>query len=213
MPGVNLLTQVSEASALRLADEIARMRSLGDLIIVSVHWGPNWGYEIPEEQRSFAHALIDKADVSLIHGHSSHHVKAMEVYRNRLILYGCGDFLNDYEGISGYEEYRDDLALMYFADLDLENRELCNLEIVPLQIRNFQLVRPSKEDICWMQQTLDRESRKLGAGVELRPNRASYSLLESGPSARIAGLRQRAAAPGRVSAPETAGVSRSLPRL
>jgi poly-gamma-glutamate capsule biosynthesis protein CapA/YwtB (metallophosphatase superfamily) len=170
MPGVNLLTQVSEASALRLADEIARMRSSGDLIIVSVHWGPNWGYEIPEEQRSFAHTLIDKADVSIIHGHSSHHLKAMEVYRNRLILYGCGDFLNDYEGISGYEEYRDDLTLMYFADLDLENRELCNLEIIPLQIRNFQLVRPSKEDICWIQQTLDRESRKLGAGVELRPN-------------------------------------------
>jgi hypothetical protein len=42
----------------------------------------------------------------------------MEVYHSRLILYGCGDFINDYEGIRGYEEYRDDLALMYFADIE-----------------------------------------------------------------------------------------------
>jgi poly-gamma-glutamate capsule biosynthesis protein CapA/YwtB (metallophosphatase superfamily) len=52
------------------------------------------------------------------HGHSSHHTKAIEIYRSRLILYGCGDFLNDYEGIGGYEEFRDDLALMYFPDMD-----------------------------------------------------------------------------------------------
>jgi poly-gamma-glutamate capsule biosynthesis protein CapA/YwtB (metallophosphatase superfamily) len=31
---------------------------------------------------------------------------AIEGYRDRLILYGCGDFLNDYEGIKGYEEFR-----------------------------------------------------------------------------------------------------------
>jgi len=166
--GVNLLTEISEASAVRVANEIARVARPGDLIIVSVHWGPNWGYEIPHEHRSFAHALIDRADVSIIHGHSSHHPKAVEVYRNRLILYGCGDFINDYEGISGYEEFRDDLVLMYFAAVEPAG-SLAALEIVPLQIRNFKLVRPSKQDICWMQQTLDRESRKLGARIALNP--------------------------------------------
>ena len=139
-----------------------------DLIIVSVHWGPNWGYEIPHEHRSFAHALIDRADVSIIHGHSSHHPKAVEVYRNRLILYGCGDLINDYEGIRGYEEFRDDLVLMYFSEVAPAGT-LAALEIVPLQIRNFKLVRPSKQDICWMQQTLDRESRKFGARIALNP--------------------------------------------
>ena len=155
---------------MQVADEIARAKRSGDLIIVSVHWGPNWGYGIPDEQRRFAHALVDRADVSIIHGHSSHHPKAIEVYRDRLILYGCGDFLNDYEGIEGYEQYRDDLVLMSFADIDLANGDLTALEIVPLQIRHFQLIRPSKEDICWMQQTLDRESRQFGAGVALSPD-------------------------------------------
>jgi poly-gamma-glutamate capsule biosynthesis protein CapA/YwtB (metallophosphatase superfamily) len=166
-PGVNLLTEISENSVSRVAEKIARVRGPGELVVVSVHWGPNWGYDIPEAQRSFAHMLIDRAGVSIVHGHSSHHPKAIEVYRDHLILYGCGDFLNDYEGISGYEKYRDDLVLMYFADMDSAGI-LTALEIVPLQIRKFQLVYPSKNDVCWMQQTLDRESRNFNAGVEMR---------------------------------------------
>jgi len=163
--GVNLLPYLSEASAARISQQIARVRRHGDLIIVSVHWGPNWGYEIPCDQTRFAHALIDQADVSIVHGHSSHHAKAVEVYRNRLILYGCGDFLNDYEGIKGYEEYRDDLALMYFADIEPASKELIALELVPLQIRRFQLVRCSKQDIDWLQRILDRESQRFSTHV------------------------------------------------
>ncbi len=166
--GVNLLNGISEANASRVAGKIAHIRTAGDLVVVSVHWGPNWGYEIPQEYQIFAHTLIDQADVSIIHGHSSHHPKALEIYRNRPILYSCGDFLNDYEGISGYEEYRDDLVLMYFVDFDMTNYELSGLEIVPLQIRRFQLVRPSKEDVGWVRQTLDREYRRFGIAVALR---------------------------------------------
>ncbi len=154
---------------LEVAEDIARTRRPDDLVVVSMHWGVNWSYEIPDAQRRFAHALIDRTNVSVIHGHSSHHPKAIEVYRDRLILYGCGDFLNDYEGIEGYQEYRNNLVLMYFADIEPAG-SLAALEIVPLQIRNFQLVRPCKEDICWMQQTMDRQSRKFGAGVALSPD-------------------------------------------
>jgi poly-gamma-glutamate capsule biosynthesis protein CapA/YwtB (metallophosphatase superfamily) len=166
-PGVNLLTEISEEAVSRVTEEIARVHGPDDLVIASVHWGPNWGYGVPDAQRRFAHTLIDRAGVSIVHGHSSHHPKAIEVYRGRLILYGCGDFLNDYEGISGYEKYRDDLVLMYFADIDPAGT-LAALEIVPLQIRKFQLVYPSKDDICWMQHTLDRESRIFDASVEMR---------------------------------------------
>lgn len=166
-PGVNLLTDVSEAGAASVADQIARVKQPGDQVIVAVHWGENWGYAVPDQHRRFAHALIDKAGVAVIHGHSSHHPKAIEIYRDRLILYGCGDFLNDYEGIRGYEQYRDDLVLMYFADIETAGR-LAALELVPLQIRNFQLVRPSEQDVAWIQQTLDRESRKFGAAISRR---------------------------------------------
>jgi len=167
--GVNILKDLSEIGASQIAEQIARVKQPRDAVIVSLHWGPNWGYEIPDEQRRLAHALIERAGVSIIHGHSSHHAKAIEVYRDRLILYGCGDFLNDYEGIRGREEYRGDLASMYFADISPDGT-LAALEIVPLQLRKFQLIRPPPLDISWMQQVLDRESRPFGAGVTLHPH-------------------------------------------
>ena len=167
LAGINVVDELSRRDAARIAEEIERARRPGDVIVVSMHWGPNWGYEIAQAERRFAHALIEDAGVSIVHGHSSHHAKGIEVYRNRLILYGCGDFLNDYEGIRGHEEYRDDLALMYFAAVDAASADVAGLEIVPLQIRNFRLVRPSRRDVEWLQQTLDRESRKLGARVAL----------------------------------------------
>jgi len=168
-PGVNLLTRLSKADALRAAEYILSVKRPGDLAVVSLHWGSNWGYKIPAEQQLFARTLIDSANVSIVHGHSSHHAKAIEVYHKRLILYGCGDFLNDYEGIRRYEEYRGDLALMYFADIEPATGNLAALEIIPLQIRNFQLNRPSSQDVEWMQQTLRRECLRFGTGIVLYP--------------------------------------------
>ncbi len=166
-PGVNLLPDLSKASALMAVDQIAATRKPGDLTIVSIHWGSNWGYHILDEQAVFARTLIDKAGVSIVHGHSSHHPMPIEVYRDRLILYGCGDFLNDYEGIRGYEHYRGDLTLMYFVDLDPKSGDLVALTLVPLQIRNFRLTIPSREDIAWIQSTLDRECQEFGTKVRL----------------------------------------------
>jgi poly-gamma-glutamate synthesis protein (capsule biosynthesis protein) len=105
--------------------------------------------------------------VSVVHGHSSHHPKAIEVYQGRLILYGSGDFLNDYEGVAGYESYRNDLALMYFADIGAEDGTLCRLQMTVFQIRKFQLDKASRQDAQWMQETLDRESRPSGTRVTM----------------------------------------------
>ncbi|MFB9266336.1 CapA family protein [Bradyrhizobium erythrophlei] len=163
--GINLLPDLCEASAFEVADQVNALRRPDDLIVVSIHWGSNWGYRIPDEQRIFARALIDKAGVSIVHGHSSHHPRAIEVYRGGLILYGCGDFLNDYEGISGYERYRDDLAVMYFADLDPVNGSLQALKLVPLQIKNFRLSIPSPRDVEWVRQALDETCQQFGTRV------------------------------------------------
>jgi len=180
-PGINLLPDLCEVSALQLANQVMAIRRPGDLIVVSIHWGSNWGYHIPDEQKVFARALIDEAGVSIVHGHSSHHPRAIEIYRDRLILYGCGDFLNDYEGIRGYERYRDDLALMYFADLDPASGSLRALKLAPLQIKNFRLSNPSWRDIEWIQQTLDGECQQFGTRVILDSER---QLVVIGPRVR-----------------------------
>lgn len=169
--GVNLLTALSEAGVTVITQQVAEVRQPNDVVVVSIHWGPNWGYAVDEDQRRFARELIDRAGVSVIYGHSSHHAKAIEVYKNRLILYGCGDFLNDYEGIRGYDEFRGDLVVMYFADIDPASGNLLALELVPLNIRRFQLIHASSDDAEWLRQTLDRESRRFGSRVEPTPHR------------------------------------------
>jgi poly-gamma-glutamate synthesis protein (capsule biosynthesis protein) len=162
--GVALLPDLSRSAADAVAQQVEQIRTPGDIVVVSIHWGPNWGYEIPDEQRSFAHRLLDQANVSIVHGHSSHHPKALEVYKDRLVLYGCGDFINDYEGIAGHEEFRGDLAVMYFITVEAGGR-LAEAEMVPLRIQRFRLNHASAEEATWLQQTLDRESAKFGARV------------------------------------------------
>jgi poly-gamma-glutamate synthesis protein (capsule biosynthesis protein) len=127
--------------------------------VVSIHWGSNWGYQVPASHVQFAHALID-GGVDLVYGHSSHHIRPVEVYRNRLILYGCGDFINDYEGIPGYEAYRGDLSVMYLPRLNAASGELEALTLVPFQMRRLQLRHASLADAEWLQTVLNRESRQ-----------------------------------------------------
>lgn len=164
--GVAFLSEVSAAAARAVAARIAAVRRPEDLVVVSIHWGGNWGYEIPRRQRDFARVLIDDGGVDVVHGHSSHHPKGVEVHSDRLILYGCGDFLNDYEGIEGHEEVGPDLALMYFPELDPETGTLRGMVMTPMRIRKFQLQRASRDDADWLARVLDRES--VGAGVALR---------------------------------------------
>ena len=163
--GINLLRDLTDTSAKDITSRISADCRADDVVVVSVHWGPNWGYEIDSEQRKFAHTLLDSGRISVIHGHSSHHAKAIELCDSGLILYGCGDFLNDYEGISGYEHYRGDLSLMYFVSIERDTRAILGVDIVPLRVKHFQLVRPENGDVAWIQQRLDRESRKFGTRI------------------------------------------------
>jgi poly-gamma-glutamate capsule biosynthesis protein CapA/YwtB (metallophosphatase superfamily) len=103
----------------------------------------------------------------VIHRHSSHHVKGIEVYKDKLILYGCGDFLNDYEGISGYEDYRGDLSLMYLATVGPSIGHLASLRMTPMQIKHFRKQRASGADAECLRDILNREGKKLGTWGEL----------------------------------------------
>lgn len=161
-PGVNLLPDLSEVTVLRIKKDVAAIKQPGDLVLVSLHWGENWGYAIAPMERHFAHRLIDEAGIDLIYGHSSHHPKGIEVYQDRLILYGCGDFLNDYEGITGHEHYRGDLSLMYLPTFEPSSGRLASMRLVPMQIRRFQTIHAGPEDSRWLMRVLNREGEQFG---------------------------------------------------
>lgn len=166
-PGVALLPDLSEATAARVTEAFDRVARAGDLRVVSVHWGSNWGFRVPEAHRRFAHLLVD-AGVHVVHGHSSHHPRPVEVYRGRLILYGCGDLVDDYEGITGYEGFRDDLRLLHLARIDHDSGALLGLEMVPFQARRLRLWRAGARDVAWLAQTLGESCERFGTSVGVR---------------------------------------------
>jgi poly-gamma-glutamate synthesis protein (capsule biosynthesis protein) len=171
-PGLNVIESQSGDPIFSVAREIGNVKKVGDVVVVSIHWGGNWGYEIPRSQKNLAHRLIDEAGVDIVHGHSSHHVKAIEVYHERLILYGCGDFINDYEGISGYEDFRGDLAVMYFVDLSSATGKLLNLRMIPTQVKRFRVNRASEIDTQWLEGLLNREGKRFRTGAKRNADNA-----------------------------------------
>ncbi|MFE0512772.1 CapA family protein [Streptomyces sp. NPDC058964] len=156
-PGVALVPALTSEAADAVVEHVRRVRHPGDIVVVSVHWGSNWGYRVPDRQVRFAHVLVD-GGVDVVHGHSSHHPRAVEVYRERLVLHGCGDFVDDYEGITGYESYRDDLRLAYLVSVEAGTGRLAGLRMVPLRARRMRLERAPDEDRDWLRATLDRIS-------------------------------------------------------
>ena len=95
-------------------------------------------------------------------------MKGIEVYNDKLILYCCGDFLNDYEGIlDWYKEFRGDLSLMYFADLQPTTGRIVFLRMMPMQTKRFRINNGSKQDSEWLRNVLCREGDKFGTGANV----------------------------------------------
>ena len=170
-PGVDFLPRLSGAAADGLTARVQAAKRPGDVVVVSLHWGSNWGHDVARDQVRFAHRLID-GGADLIYGHSSHHPRPLEVYRGRLILYGCGDAINDYEGITGYEEFRGDLRLLYFASLAADTGTLAALRMVPMQAKNMRLRHASAADSAWLADVLNGVSRRFGSQISHQPDGA-----------------------------------------
>jgi poly-gamma-glutamate capsule biosynthesis protein CapA/YwtB (metallophosphatase superfamily) len=106
----------------RLFGQIERTRREVDLLIVSAHWGPNWGYEPPKRQIPFAHHMIDLG-ADAIFGHSGHVFRGVEIYRDRPIIYCAGDFVDDY---AVDETERNDESFIFVAEYGSRRcRRLC----------------------------------------------------------------------------------------
>ena len=88
---------------------------------------------------------------------------------DRLVLYGCGDFLNDYEGIGGHESLRSDLSLMYLAAIDPRRGRMVEARLVPMRVARFRLSRAPESDARRLCDLLN----ELGAPLMTRSELAS----------------------------------------
>ncbi|AFM18011.1 putative enzyme of poly-gamma-glutamate biosynthesis (capsule formation) [Mycolicibacterium chubuense NBB4] len=169
-PGLWLIRDPAErGSADDLAARVLALKRTGDVAIVSVHWGSNWGYGVGLSEVQFAHRLID-AGIDIVHGHSSHHPRPIELYRGKPILYGCGDVIDDYEGIGGHESYRPDLRLLYLISIDCGSGDVTALRMLPLRVRRMRLERASAIDTDWLRATMEHVSRRFDISVAAEPD-------------------------------------------
>lgn len=176
--GPGLARGAPDALAGRVGDLVSEVRQPDDILILSIHWGDNWGYPVAASHRSLAEVLVDQG-VDLVFGHSSHHPRAMAVVSSRLVLYGAGDLINDYEGIGGKQMFRPELVLGYVADIRRDGGALAGLELLPYRLHRFRLERADEAARGWLVETLDREARVFGGRVVETPQ-ASLRLLWDG---------------------------------
>ena len=126
---------------------VKHIRSVSaDFYLLSIHWGSNWGFDVPAIEQEFAHYLIDEGGVDLIHGHSSHHFRPLEIYRHKLIMYGCGDLINDYEIIASDPQYLSHISLAYYLSYDWVTRKFSELVIHVYQMHRLQLISAADSD-------------------------------------------------------------------
>lgn len=171
--GINLV-RLDDAGLAALRAAIAEVRRPGDRVVVSLHWNDNYVRGVHPIERAFAQRLVDEAGVDLVHGHSSHHVRGIEVHSGRLILYGCGDLVNDYEGIlklPGRLALEPDLGLVYLARLGADDGHLLGLEMVPTRMLRLQLRRAGRSAAGRLAALLNREGKALGTSVVERDGR------------------------------------------
>lgn len=138
-----------------LLELVGRTKGRVQLLIMSAHWGGNWGSDVPPAHRSLARALID-AGADVVFGHSAHIFRGVEIYRNRPIVYSAGDFVDDY-AVDPVE--RNDQSFVFL--LETSGSAPSKLRLHPTEIARFQtrLARRSAGEIA---ERMQRLSTQLG---------------------------------------------------
>lgn len=137
------------------------------LKVFSVHWGPNYTWQPAEEIQALAHFVIDECGVDIVHGHSAHHIQGVERYKGKVIVYGCGDFVDDY---ALNEQFRNDLGGVWrvvVSEREEGGLGLDRLEMFPTRVERFraELLEVKDKDHAWVRERIRTLSGELGTSV------------------------------------------------
>jgi poly-gamma-glutamate synthesis protein (capsule biosynthesis protein) len=163
-PGVHYVPVVEDDRRVaELLELVRRTKERVQLLVVSAHWGPNWGSEVPAEHRALAHALVG-AGADVVFGHSPHIFRGVELYRHRPIIYSAGDFVDDY-AVDPVE--RNDHSFVFL--LETEGPVPRALRLHPTVIAEFQarLAGRRARDIA---ERMQRLCKRLGTESSWNPD-------------------------------------------
>jgi poly-gamma-glutamate synthesis protein (capsule biosynthesis protein) len=134
---------------------VREIRPAVGVLIVSLHWGGNWGEDVPPDHVALAHALVE-AGADVVFGHSAHIFRGVEVYRGQPVIYSAGDFVDDY-AVDPVE--RNDQS--FFFLLEVSGRSRSTLRLYPTVIEDFR-VRLAAEEARPIAAKMQRLSAELG---------------------------------------------------
>ncbi|HEY9671977.1 MAG TPA: CapA family protein [Waterburya sp.] len=143
-PGTYYMEIRSDPNTLAFIEEgVEQLRSAGvNLVVLSVHWGPNMVLSPPPWFRNFAHAVVD-CGVDVFHGHSAHLFQGVELYNHSLILYDTGDFLDDY---AVDPILRNDWSFVFLVDVNGDG--LHRLRMMPVRLHYGQVELAKGEEFA-----------------------------------------------------------------
>jgi poly-gamma-glutamate synthesis protein (capsule biosynthesis protein) len=139
-----------------------------DLLVASLHWGPNMVVEPPESFRRFGRWLVDEG-VDVVHGHSAHVFQGVEVYRGRPILYDTGDFVDDY---AVDDELRNDRSFLFEVTVT-DAGVPAELRLLPTEIDDCAVHSAGPEAASWSRERMRDRSAEFDTAFE----RAGESLV------------------------------------
>lgn len=131
--GINYINVSDKSQRQRALEAIENTRRNSDFVIVSIHWGPNMVEEPSDEFIAFAHEMAEHG-AAIIHGHSAHIFHGIEIYKNTVVLYDTGDFIDDYVVDP---VLKNNHSFLFLLEVNREGIE--RLRLVPVLINNYQV--------------------------------------------------------------------------
>lgn len=155
---IDQMTSEEEVILCKKLQDFKRQEQL-DLLVISLHWGPNMRLRPNERFVAFAHKLVD-CGADIIHGHSAHVVQGIEWYNHGLILYDTGDFIDDYAIDSGL---RNDLSAIF--TVVVLRKKIISVELTPTAIKNLKTVPAKGDDFSFFFDRIKTLSKEHGATI------------------------------------------------
>lgn len=170
-PGVNFIeVSIDEKNFGRLKKSIKDAKKKSDIVVVSAHWGPNMRQRPANSFKEFAHAVID-AGADIFHGHSAHIFQGIEIYKEKLIMYDTGDFVDDY---AVDEELRNNQTFLFLVTLD--KGKLKKVDLMPGLISYMQVNVAKGTDFEEITSKMIRLSEEMGTKMVKKKDRLEVVL-------------------------------------
>jgi poly-gamma-glutamate synthesis protein (capsule biosynthesis protein) len=142
----------------RVDRALAAARATGpDLLVASVHLGPNMVERPPRAVERFSRWLAD-AGVDVVHGHSAHAFNGVEV-RDGVLMHDTGDFVDDYRVDS---RLRNDRSFLFVLVVDSDGDTLVELRLHPVEIGDCAVHEATGEVARWCRRTMRDRSEPYG---------------------------------------------------